>query len=212
MKKLFLASEAKHLESMKKLEKFVDGFAGKKIVYIPTAVNGERPRYDWREGESAKLVKTLGADVTFLELENESDTDIEKIVKSAEIIWVAGGMGGYLMYWLRRTGLDKLIPKLVEKGTIYVGSSVGAGVCANNLNVWEWFIGDPEPGADLMPGMGMVNFEIYPHYEDGLLPVIKKHWKNGDLYLLKNGEAITVVDDKIQVLGEKRILRNGKIL
>ncbi len=39
-----------------------------------------------------------------------------------------------------------------------------------------------------------------------ILPEIKKHWKKGKLYLLKNGEVITVVDKKIEVLGEKRIL------
>jgi peptidase E len=212
MKKLFLASEAKHPQSMKYLEEFVGGFKEKKIVYIPTAVNGDRPWYDYRNGGSAKLVQTLGADVEFLELEKHTDSDIHKITKRADILWIAGGMGAYLMYWIRRTGMDKLIPELVNKGIFYVGSSVGAGVCAKTLKVWEWFIADPEPGASFIPGIGIVNFEIYPHYEDNLLPEIKKHWKKGDLYLLKNGEAITVIDNKIEVLGEKRILRNGKLI
>jgi len=41
MKRLFLASEAKHPESMQKLEDFVGGLKSKKIAYIPTAANGE---------------------------------------------------------------------------------------------------------------------------------------------------------------------------
>jgi dipeptidase E len=212
MRKLFLASTTKDPNIIKQIDKFVGGFKRKKIVYIPTAVNGDRPWYDYRKGGSAKLVQTLGADVVFLELEKHTDGEIKETVKSADIIWIAGGMGGYLMYWLRRTGLDKLIPELVNKGTYYIGSSVGAGVCAGTLNVWEWFIADPEPGSSIMPGMGMVDFEIYPHYEDSLLTEIKKHWKEGDLYLLKNGEAITVVGNKIKVLGETRILHNGILM
>jgi hypothetical protein len=39
--KLFLASEVKHPDSLKKLEEYVGGFTNKKIAYIPTAANGE---------------------------------------------------------------------------------------------------------------------------------------------------------------------------
>ena len=53
----------------------------------------------------------------------------------------------------------------------------------------EWFIGEEEPGASLVPGLGLIDFEIYPHFEDKLLPQIKKLWKKdqGKLYMIKNG-------------------------
>ncbi|MEK7526626.1 MAG: hypothetical protein AAB546_04050 [Patescibacteria group bacterium] len=41
--KLFLASEAKHPDSIEKLKKFIGGFEGKSIAYVPTAANGENP-------------------------------------------------------------------------------------------------------------------------------------------------------------------------
>jgi len=46
--KLFLASEVKHPTCMKYLEKFVNGFEGKKIAYIPTASNGEDGYGYWK--------------------------------------------------------------------------------------------------------------------------------------------------------------------
>ncbi|MBP9820312.1 hypothetical protein KBC79_06295 [Candidatus Woesebacteria bacterium] len=112
--KLFLASEAKHPESLEKLRAFVGGFKGKSIAYIPTAANGENP------------------------------------------------------------------------------------------------YGESEAGASLFPGLGYIDFEIYPHFEDEMLPEIKKHWKGNKLCLLKNGEAITVVNDQVTILGEERFLE-GKV-
>ncbi|MBU0569850.1 hypothetical protein KKB40_03645 [Patescibacteria group bacterium] len=58
--KLFLASEAKHPESMEKLEEFVGGLKGKKIAYIPTVANGEEPYGTWKKGTTYNLVKKNG--------------------------------------------------------------------------------------------------------------------------------------------------------
>ncbi len=117
---------------------------------------------------------------------------------------MAGGMSGYLLYWIRRVELDKALPEILDSGTAYVGSSAGSMICAATQNVGEWFIGEPEPGAQLIPGLNLIDFEIYPHYEDELLPQIEKLWTKGRLCLLKNGEAVTVEDDKVTILGEER--------
>lgn len=210
--KLFLASEAKHSESMKKLEKFVGGLKGKKIAYIPTANNGENPFNDWKTNSATwKLVNTLGSKVTPIQLEDYKDSSVIKELKNKDIIWFAGGSAGYLMYWIRRCEIDKALPDLLKK-SIYVGSSAGSMICSKTQYTSCWYLGEPEPGANLLPGLGLINFEIYPHYDDSLLSDIKKHWKKGELFLLKNGEAITVTDGKIEVLGEKRVLKNGKLI
>jgi peptidase E len=115
------------------------------------------------------------------------------------------------MYWMIRCGLDKALPDLLEK-SIYVGSSAGSMVCSKTLKLGALYPDEYDRNGFYLPGLGFVDFEIYPHYEDELLPTIKKVWRDGDLCLLKNGEAITMVGDKIDFLGEKRFLRNGKIL
>ena len=205
--KLFLASEAKHPESLKKLKKFVgDSFKNQRIAYIPTAANGEGYGA-WKGGESVKVVKSLGANLTIVELEASNFADIYTPLKQASIIWFAGGQTGYLLYWLRRVKLDKLLPKLLKDGKIYVGSSAGSMPASKPQFVSEWHLGEPEPGASLLPGLGLVDFEIYPHYEEKLLPRIKKRWKKGKLYLLKDGEAITVIDGTVAVLGKQQVLK-----
>ena len=100
MKRLFLASEAKHPESMKKLEEFVGGLKSKKIAYIPTAANGEESYGTWRKGETWNLVNKSGAVVEAVVLEDYKNSSVLKHLKGKDIIWFTGGMCGYLMYWV----------------------------------------------------------------------------------------------------------------
>jgi dipeptidase E len=204
--KLFLASEAKHPKSLAGLEKFVGGsFDGKKIAYIPTAANGENAYGSWKtDSETWKLVNTLGAKVEAVVLEDYKNSSVVEVLSKKDILWFAGGMCGYLMYWIRRCELDKHIKKLLNSGIIYVGSSAGSMICAPTLAMAEAYPGDCEHGASVIPGLGLTDFDILPHYEDEMLGLVKKFYKGNGLYLLKNGEAITVVDNKVKVLGEKR--------
>lgn len=213
MKRLFLASEGKHPETIKKLEKFIGGVKGKSIAYIPTAANGENPYDEWRtESPTWKLVNTLGAKVEAVVLEEYKNKSVLERLKGKDILWFTGGFSGYLMYWVRRCEIDKHLDELLESGSVYVGSSAGSMVCSKTLEIAEVFVGEEEKGAGVIPGLGLIDFDFYPHYEDSLLPIIKKVWKGGDLYLVKDGEVVTIEDNKVTVLGEKRILKDRELV
>lgn len=206
--KLFLASEAKHPESIKKLTEFVGGFDGKSIAYIPTAANGEQGWESWKNGGSWKLINTFNANITVVQLEEYRINNVSDVLRGKDILWFSGGMPGYLMYWIKSAGLDKTLRSILDQGSIYVGSSAGAMVTGNNLDVATWGFVDNDLGAENMPGLGLVDFDIYPHYEDSLHEEIKKKFKGNKFYLLKNGEEIIVEDGEIRVIGEERIV-NG---
>ena len=204
--RLFLASEAKNEETVKKLRDYIGGFKGKKIAYIPTAANGEEPFGSWKESSSTwLLVQTLGAKVTGIQLEDYKNASVIDDLRNKDILWFAGGYPGYLMYWIRRCEVDKALPELLEK-SLYVGSSAGSMVTSKNLGITEWYLGEEEPGASVIPGLGLVDFEIYPHYEDSMYDEIKKCYKGNKLYLLKNGEEVLVEEGKVKVLGEERVI------
>jgi len=205
--KLFLASEAKHPDSINKLDQFVNGLKGKKIAYIPTATNGEMPYDHWRtESGSWQLVQTLNAQVEAVVLEDYRTENIIDHLKDKDIIWVAGGVCGYLMYWMRRRQLDKHIRSLLDSGIVYVGSSAGSMVCSPTLDLAENYLTDMEYGASAIPGLGLIDFDIFPHFEDHLLKEIKQSYFGQKMYLLKNGEAILVEDQQIEVFGQSRII------
>lgn len=204
--KLFLAAEAKHPESVNKLRKFMNKKLEEcSVVYIPTAANGEGWG-TWEGGGSITLARELWPNVKIIQLEDITrDQDIEEVIGVPDILWMAGGMSGYLLYWIRRTKLDLALPKILAKGTVYVGSSAGSMVCSKTNYLAEVFPWEEETGASIIPGLGLVDFEIFPHFEDEYIEMLEKHWDKGKLYLLKNGDVITVIDGKVEVLGEERI-------
>lgn len=205
--KLFLASEAKHPQTIEKLKSYIDGFEGKSIAYIPTAANGEESFGEWREQSATwQLVQTLGLEVVAVQLEDYKDSSVMRELENKDILWFAGGQCGYLMYWIRRCEIDKHIKRLLKK-SIYVGSSAGSMICSPTLDICEWYIGETEIGASAIPGLGLVDFDIYPHFEyaEDKLDEIKRRYKGNKMYFLKNGEEIIVEDRKVHVNGEERI-------
>lgn len=205
--KLFLASEAKHPDTISKLEDYVGGLKGKNIAYIPTANNGENPYDEWRTDSATwDLIKEIG-NAEPVVLEEYRDESVLDKLRGRDIIWFAGGACGYLMYWVRRCGIDENIKELLNK-SVYVGSSAGSMITYKDLKIADWYIGESEVGASYIPGLDLVDFEIYPHYEDHLYDQIKSLYKGKKLYLLKNGEEIIVEDDKVTVIGEERIITN----
>ena len=109
MMKLFLASRFNNPLTIKKLDDFLGGIKGKKIAYIPTAANGEEGWEYWKtkEGGSWQLVNTLGAEVKAVVLEEFGNESVVNELKGQDVIFFAGGMPGYLMYWIKRCGIDK---------------------------------------------------------------------------------------------------------
>ena len=204
-KRLFLASEAKHPTSLALLKSFVGGFKNQRIAYIPTAANGQGYG-TWKSGGSYQIVQTLGAVVDVIELEDYSPESCLDRIGQPDILWLAGGMPGYLLYWLHRLNLIPLIHNLLSKDTIYVGSSAGSMICSNTQVISAIYPGEADPAAAYLPGLGLIDFEIYPHYEDDQMDLIKTLWTKGSLRLLKNGEAIRVVGKTVETLGEERII------
>jgi peptidase E len=205
--KLFLASEGSDPVTIQKLEIYTGGLKGKKVVYIPTARNGENPFNTWQDSGTWKFLNSSGMIVSYVQLEDHMNYLNPDLFKDADILWMSGGACGYLMYWIYRTGFDKMLPKILEK-TLYVGSSAGSMITAPTLEIADWYIGESEPGASFIPGLGLVDFDFYPHYEDELKTQIEKLYNGKKMYLVKNGEVVIVEDKKISVLGDERIIKN----
>lgn len=203
--KLFLASRVVHPTSLEKLDEYVGGLTGKSVAYIPTAANGEGYE-SWKTGGSWTEIQKIGMDISLVQLEDFRNESAVEVLKGKDIIWVAGGECGYLMYWIRRCQIDKHIQSLLSDKTVYVGSSAGSMITAPTLQITEWFGNDIEPGASVIPGLGLVDFDFYPHFEDDQMDYIKTHNRSKKLYVLKDGEALIVEDNKITVFGEERIV------
>lgn len=205
--KLFLASEGGHADTIKQLESYLGTFIDKKIAYIPTAANGESMYGAWKtDSDTWKIVNTLGAIVKPVVLEEYKNSTVLKEFENQDVIWMAGGYCGYLMYWLRRCEVDTHIRELLGDHTLYFGSSAGSMVTASTLDIVEGIPYEREIGASVIPGLGLVDFDFFPHYQDEYYDGIKQSYHGKKLYLVKNGEQLIVEDNQIKVIGEERII------
>lgn len=204
--RLFLASEAKNTTSLPALTDFVGGWQGKKLTYIPTAANGEGWG-SWREGHTWPLVQTLGAKIQLIQLEDFRDNSVLPKLQGQDSIWMAGGSVGYLLYWIRRCEIDKALPGLLANGTIYVGSSAGSMITGQTSETMQWYVGESEPGAEVIPPLKLVDFDIYPHYQDEYFDHIQDRYQGKKMYLLKDGEAVIVDGEDVTVFGENRVIQ-----
>lgn len=128
-----------------------------------------------------------------------------------------GGNTLYLMYQLTRSGLAKLLPKLL-KNKIYVGISAGSMVASKSLAVtvsrsrtlYSKKTGEYKGDN----GLGFVNFHIRPHLNSPHFPkVCDKHLKEvakhitDTIYAIDDDSAVKVIDGKEEVVSEGKWLR-----
>lgn len=206
---LFLAASGEHPDTIAKLEqKLTRPLADQKIAFIPTAGNSKDGPGAWRARDAYQTLKGLNPDLSVVELETLPRKQIEREIVGSDIIWVSGGQPGYLLYWLRRHYLDQLLTELYHQDNekLYVGSSAGSMIFSESQTLATWEISDEIPERDVFPGLGLIDFEIFPHFDQSQLAQITMMWAKGDLWLIEDGEVIVVNQDGAEVLGEKKVV------
>ena len=96
-----------------------DEVAGKNVVFIPTASIHEG--YKGYVGSARKLWKKMNAKIVEVEISSAPPDDIRKAFENADIIYCSGGNTFFLIDWIRRTGVDKLIQEHLAAGKLYIG-------------------------------------------------------------------------------------------
>jgi dipeptidase E len=198
--KLFLCSHTLYSNLIKDFENFL----GEKIntisvSFVTTAANPEKEK-SWMYRDM-KFVNKLFKNVEIFDIEKMSLKEMKSEFKSREILWINGGNTSYLMKKVRKSGLENILPEILSK-TIYVGSSAGSMIWSKSLEIAEWYPGGSEPNASQVSGMGLLDFQIFPHYDESMLELIKEKKKQDEEYwLLKNTQAISYKDGIIKKHG-----------
>jgi dipeptidase E len=126
----------------------------------------------------------------------------EAAVHEADVLLVNGGDGIYLDRWMRESGLAALLPSL---RAVWVGLSSGSFVMSPRID--DRFASWTSPiGGE---GLGMVDFEIFPHLDNPDLPrntmADAERWATGLMgsgYAIDDETAISVVDGTVKVVSE----------
>lgn len=177
---------------------------GLKVAFIPDAADGIPPENDrsWVSEERQELVDWYDWEITDFVLSKSKPEDL-KALFNFDVIYVNGGFSGYLAQMMRQSGFEKLLPQLLGKGIVYVGSSAGSMVMSDIQEASSWYLGEPESQAIDIPGLSYINFQIYPHVKDHTIEEIKKHCKADFIYyLLRDGTAICIDGQEMKLCGE----------
>ena len=133
----------------------------KKVLFIPYA--GFAQGYDTYEKKVKEVYATFGVDVYYIHHSNEPLKD----VMQAECIAVGGGNTFYLVREMQEKGIMKAIREKAFAGMPYMGWSAGSNVAGLSLKTTNDM---PIVETYSFETMGLVPFQINPHYTDFVVP------------------------------------------
>lgn len=204
MKKIFLASFASvTLDLIKDL--LPKDKPQLKAAFIPTAGDPYEDK-GFVYVDRDKLVE-LGFDVIDIDLKEESEESLEQQLVNIDLVLVAGGNTFYLLDKVKKSGFDKVIKKLVDKGVIYVGSSAGSILCCPTIEGAKKF-DDPNDAPELTDytGLGFYEKVIIPHaHKEKYAERIKQtteemNEKDFEVVTLTDDQAVLITDEGSKVV------------
>ncbi len=209
MRKLFLTSDGLP-EGLKDI--FLE-FLGKdpksmKVAFIPTAA---KPEIDKSFVDRVKKeLNKMGMEVFEVDFEEEDQKSLKNRLSDCDIIYVNGGNTYYLLDKVRKSGFDKIIGELLDKGKIYVGVSAGSYIACPNIEQAGWKKRDTDRNVvdlDDLTALNLVPFMITAHYnrEKYRVAVVDGVAKSKyPVVALRDSQAVQVEGDKYKVVGKGR--------
>ena len=210
--KLLLTSSGNTNTSIEKalLELLGKPFGKANLTFIHTAANIDDSDKSWLVNDMNNFKKLGFSHFDIVDVSAVPRSVWFANFKKADILVFGGGDTVYLRKWIKKSGLEKVLPELL-KTKVYVGISAGSMVTAENISLSTVGILYYEKYKKFKnnKGLGLVDFEIRPHFNSEWfpkvrLPRLKKLAEKVPygFYAIDDGTAIKVVNDKVSVISE----------
>lgn len=185
-------------------------FSKLNLAFIPTAANMEEGDKWWLI-EDLETCKRLGFKaIDIVDISAIPRVVWQKRLEEANVLLFEGGNTYHLMYWVNKSGLRELLPKILES-RVYVGVSAGTIIATPSLilsSVEKELL--RKIGETIYDeGLGLVDFLVEPHINNKHFPkltfdyVEKQSRKiSQQIYALDDNSAIKVVGKGITVVSE----------
>lgn len=202
---LLLFSEAPGPDFSKIFEEFFGTpVKGLKLAYIPNARDLTIPEKRENATENKETIEALGFVVEEIDLLKIGGKNLLDKLKNKDVIWMNGGYVSNLIKAINTSALRDYLYELLDVGLKYVGSSAGSMVAGKNLDSAVWYPGENDQAAKNLTGLGLVDFQIIPHYNNEFVSDIEKNAVKGEkYYLLTDEQAIGIRDDEFIFFGGK---------
>jgi len=182
-------------------------FSEATLAFIPTAANVEKGDKGWLIKDLVKC-KDLGfKEVDIVDISALSQDEWLPRLEIVDVIMFGGGNTSYLMHWLKKSGLNKILPKLLTT-KVYVGVSAGSMVVAPNLREKEMqkIYNEPIVDDESNEGLGLVDFLVVPHINSPYFPraleFVEELAKNiiVPMYAIDDETAIAIWGEKTEII------------
>ena len=186
------------------------------IAFIPTAANVEKGDKDWLIDDLYNLKKLNLKCVDIVDISAMPKKIWLPRLKAADVLFFSGGNSFWLAHWLQKSGLAKLLPRLL-KTRVYAGISAGSIITGPSLFLssrdkkiyYEKIMGHPASNK----GLHFVDFHIRPHFNSPHFPrartsFLKKLAKelSETIYALDDKTALKIDGKKVKIVGAGRYL------
>ena len=185
-----------------------------RVAFIPTAANVEDGDKHWLIDDLQSLISMGIGMIDVVDISALPRDIWEKRLRKADVLEFGGGNTFHLMYWIRKSGLDKILEDLLKK-KLYIGISAGSIVTNPTLLLSRKEPLDPQFYSEEIgwvqddTGLNFVDFYIRPHFNnphfrDITYENIKKRSEgiNAPVYLIDDQTAISVNGKKIRVVSK----------
>lgn len=208
--KLFLTSAGLPKETREYFLKLLDKDPKKvKVAFIPTAAYPEVDK--WFVKAATDEIEKLGMSWEEIELKNEDKDSLYKKLKEFDVIYVNGGNTFYLLDWVRKSGFDQIIKKLLGEGKIYIGVSAGSILAGTNIEIsgWDATWDKNVVGLKDLTGLNLVPFVISPHFTEAERKVLEEKSKETDysVWAITDKQAVLVDDEKVKIVGSGGVVK-----
>ncbi|MDO8507809.1 MAG: Type 1 glutamine amidotransferase-like domain-containing protein [bacterium] len=181
-----------------------------KVSVVPTAANIYNGDKEWFINDLLNIKKYNFLEIDIVDISALPKESWKPRLEKADVLFFEGGDPFYLMKWILKTGLDKMLPELL-KTRVYVGSSSGAIVLGQKIpeKCKDLYESNPD-GMGNIDGLGIVNFTFLSHYKEDGYPLTLDDEVgreiadelNTDLYAIDDNTAIQIDGEKIKVVSE----------
>jgi len=129
-------------------------------------------------------------------------------IQTAEVLLFGGGNTFHLKYWLKKSGLEDLLPELLNS-RVYVGISAGSCIVGPTIyNSVQNLFGEKYE-LEIKDGLGLVSLQFIPHLNsDYFVKIRKENLKVASkdikepVYALDDQSALIVNNQEIEVVSE----------
>lgn len=183
------------------------------LIFIDTAAEVEEGDMNWLQEDKQSLIDA-GFKLTKYTLTGKENEDVQENLEKHDVIYMSGGNAFYLLQKMQEAKCIGIIRDFVNKGKTYIGSSSGAIVAGRDIAVAEVVVPkDKAPDLSGYEGLGLVNFNIIPHWGsndeywiDTFLPkgIEKAYNKDNKLILLTDQQYVVVRNDWFKIVDVKK--------